>query len=79
MTKFLKLTNFILNANNIYKISIQPNRFVIYVAYKKVDGFLWLIGGFGLGNLSTVTEEVEVCGEKHSTDYKIVSEWINKI
>jgi hypothetical protein len=39
MSKFLKLTNFILNANDICKISIFPNKYVIHLAYKKVDGF----------------------------------------
>jgi hypothetical protein len=77
MSKFLKLTNFILNANNICKISIFPNKYVIHLAYKKVDGFLWIIGGFGLGNISSCPQEIEVCEINHGTDYKIVTEWIN--
>ena len=79
MTKFLKLTNFILNANDIYKITIKPNKYFIHLSYKKMDGFLWSVGGFGLGNFSSFTEDFEVCEIKHSTDYKLVTEWINKI
>jgi hypothetical protein len=78
MSKFLKLTNFLLNTNDIYKISILPNKYHIYIAGKKIDGFLWIVGGFGLGNISSFTSEIEVCEKAHLTDYKIVSDWIDK-
>jgi hypothetical protein len=78
MSKFLKLTNFLLNTNDIYKISIKPNKYHIHIAGKKMDGFLWIVGGFGVGNISSFTSEIEVCEKEHSTDYKIVSDWIDK-
>jgi hypothetical protein len=43
-----------------------------------MEGFNWGIGGFGLGNISSYTYEIEVCETKHSTDYKIVTDWISK-
>jgi len=79
MSKFIKLTNFLLNTNDIHKIVIQPNKYYIYIIGKKIDGFNWSIGAFGLGNISSYTSEIEVCETKHSIDYKIVSDWINKI
>jgi hypothetical protein len=45
---------------------------------KKIDGFNWGFGGFGLGNISSYTYEFEVCETNHSTDYKIVTDWIDK-
>ena len=78
MTKFIKLTNFVLNTNDIHRIVISPNKYLIHVVSKKVDGFFWGIGGFGIGNFYSYTSEIEVCQTKHSIDYKIVSDWIDK-
>ena len=78
MSKFLKFTNFILNTNDIHKIAIQPNKYLIHVVTKKMDGFNWGIGGFGLGNISSYTFEIEVCKTEYPIDYKILSEWIDK-
>jgi hypothetical protein len=78
MSKFIKLTNFLLNTNDIHKIVILPNKYYIYIVSKKIDGFNWGIGAFGLGNISSYTSEIEVCETKHSIDYKIVSDWISK-
>jgi hypothetical protein len=78
MVNFLRLTNFVLNASTIQKIVIKPNKYHIYIVGKQINGFNWLIGGFGLGNISSHTEEIEVCEKEHSLDYQIVSEWIHK-
>jgi hypothetical protein len=37
MSKFIKLTNFLLNTNDIHKIVIQPNKY--YIVDKKIDCF----------------------------------------
>jgi hypothetical protein len=79
MSKFIKLTNFLLNTNDIHKIVIKPNNYCIYIERKKMDGFSWRCGVFGIGSISSHSSEIEVCETKHSTDYKIVSDWINKI
>jgi hypothetical protein len=78
MSKFIKLTNLLLNTNDIHRIVIQPNKYYIHIVNKKIDGFYWSIGSFGLGNISSYISEIEVCETKHSTDYKIVSDWISK-
>ncbi len=77
MSKFLKLTNFLLNTNDIHKIVIKPNKYCIHVAGKTLDGFIWIIGGIGVGRATSYTSEIEVCEKEHSTDYKIVTDWIN--
>jgi hypothetical protein len=78
MSKFLKLTNFVLNTNDIHQIIIQPNKYYIHIASKKMDGFNWGIGGFSLGNISSHTSEIEICETNHPSDYKIVTDWISK-
>ena len=78
MSKFLKLTNYIFNTNNIHKIVIYPNKYIIHITTNQISGFNWGIGGFGLGSISSDASEVEVCQTAHSTDYKLVSDWIDK-
>ena len=78
MSKFIKLTNFLLNTNDIHKIVIRPNKYIIHIVNKKLDGYFWSIGGFGVGNISSHASEIEVCEINHSTDYKIVTDWIDK-
>lgn len=46
MPKFLKLTNFLFNTNDIHKILIHPNKYYIHIVSKKIDGFHLSIGGF---------------------------------
>ena len=79
MSRFLKLTNFIINTNDIHKIAIYPNKYHIHIVGKKLDGFHWGIGAFGLGSIYSYTSEIEVCETAHSTDYKIVSDWIHRL
>ena len=78
MSKFIKLTNFLINTNNIHSILIQPNKYVIQIFSKKINGFNVGIFGFSIGDISSVTSEIEVCEKKHSTDYKIITDFINK-
>ena len=82
MSKFIKLTNMILNTKYIYKISIKPNKYYIYFKFNEINGFLWLFGGTGVGNISSynanANTEIEVCETNHPIDYKIITEWIDK-
>ena len=77
MSKFIKLTNLIININYIHSIGIKPNKYYIYVMSNKFDGSKWSVAGFGIGTISSYNSEIEVCESKHSNDYKIVSNWIN--
>jgi len=78
MSRFMKLTNIILNTNDIHKIVIYPNKYNIHIVSKNLAGFNWVFCGFGVGNISSYASEIEVCETKHSIDYKIVSDWIDK-
>jgi hypothetical protein len=78
MTKFLKLTGYLLNPKDINRIIIKPHRYHIFFTTKTVDGVFWNIMGFGVGVVSPKIDHFEVCETQHSTDYKIVSDWIKK-
>ena len=78
MTRFLKLTTFLINTKDIHKISIQPNKYIIHVISKKIDGFTFGVYGFGTGHLSSSVYEIEVCGKKHINDYKKMMDWVNQ-
>lgn len=46
----------------------------------KFDGTSWSITGSGMGHISSCKDsEIEVCETKHPTDYKMGSDWIDKI
>ena len=78
MSKFIKLSNHIININYIQSISIKPDKYYINVASNKMEGAQLNIAGFGFGKISSYNYEIKVCKTEHSTDYKIISDWINK-
>ena len=78
MSKFIKLTNLIINIKYIQTIVIKPNKYYIYVMSNKFDGSNWSSPVIGFGHVSSSNSEIEVCETKHSSDYKIVSRWIDK-
>jgi hypothetical protein len=66
MSKFLKLTIFLINTNDIHKIVINPNKYCIHVAGKQLNGFLWNIGGFGVGGATSHTQVKLMCVKKNT-------------
>ena len=76
MSKFIKLTNHIININHIHSIAIKPNKYYIHLVSNKFHGFKWDVGVIGIGTITSDNYEIEVCQSKHSIDYKILTEWI---
>lgn len=79
MSRFLKLTQLIINTNHIHSILIKPNKYHLQFMSNKLDGSNWRIDGSGLGAISSYNTEIEVCKNEHQTDYKILSDWIDKL
>jgi len=79
MSKFIKLTNVILNTSDIHKIVIQPKKYYIHIVGKVMYGSSWSIFGSGAGHITSLTSETEICETNDSADYKIISDWINQI
>jgi hypothetical protein len=72
MTKFLKFTACILNTKFITRILIEPQKYVIYLDSAQFEGYTL----FGSGIVRTENLRMDICKEKHSNDYKSVSDWI---
>ena len=79
MSKFIKLTYYIININHIHSIGIQSNKYNIHLVSNKLDGFKWDVGVMGIGVITSHNYEIEVCKTKHSRDYKILSDWIDNL
>jgi len=73
MSRFLKLSNLIINKNVIQYIHINKDKFIIHLMSNKTDGFLI----FGTGSFKSYYTEVEVCKTKNFIDYKTVTYWID--
>jgi hypothetical protein len=76
MSKFIKLTNYMINTNYIHHIVIKPNKYNIHVMSNKFDGLQWRVWASGNGNIYSYNSEFEICKTKNANDYKIVSDWI---
>lgn len=74
MSKFLKLTNIIINKNVIQSIDINKDKFIIHLMTNKTNGVLI----FAIGGLSySYNTKVEVCKTKNLSDYETVTDWID--
>lgn len=76
MSKFIKFSKLIVNTNYIQSIVIQPNKYSINVVSNKFDGSNWFGPLIGKGIISSYNSEIEICETKHSSDYKILNDWI---
>ena len=72
MSRFLRLTNYLFNVNQIRRIDINPNEYKIHLIPSQLSGFM-LLGG---GTFQSAAECYTVSEKEHETDYKIVSDWI---
>ena len=58
MSKFLRLTNLIININHIHIIDIKPNKYCINIVSNQFNGLQWTAAGFGFGNISSHNFEI---------------------
>ena len=72
-SRFLKLTNFLINVNQIRRIDINPGVYKIHLIPSEFSGFTLV----GSGTFQSSTETFTSTEKDHSTDYKIISDWIN--
>ena len=75
MSKFIKLSSFIINSSKINYIGIKPKLFIIEWTKNDLGGFFFV----GSGSISTTNLKMEICAENNPEDYLIMSEWINKL
>ena len=72
MSRFLKLTNFLVNVNQIRLIEITPDKYKISLIGSELKGFFM----FGSGGFNSVNDVIDVCKKEDIADYKIVSDWL---
>jgi hypothetical protein len=76
MTRFLKLTQLVINTSKIGTIEKKQNKYYVHMLEgTSLSGVLF----FGSGTFSTTCDPIEICKEQHSGDYKIMEDWINQI
>ena len=71
-SRFLKLTNFLINVNQIRRIDTPPNEYIIHIMPCQLTGFTLL----GSGSFASAAETYKVTEKDHILDYKLVSDWI---
>lgn len=74
MSRFLRLTNMLLNVNQIRLIEISPDKYTIRMNAHHINGFVI----FGTGYFESYKHDFDCCKKEHSTDYKIISEWLEQ-
>ena len=72
------MTNLLINTSDIHQIVIKPTKYYICIECKKNDAFSWYTTVFGFGSISSYTDRIEVCETNHPSDYKILTDWIDK-
>ena len=72
-SRFLRLTKFLINVNQIRRIDINPGVYKIHLMPSEFSGFTLV----GSGTFQSSTETYTTTEKDHSTDYKIISDWIN--
>jgi hypothetical protein len=72
MSRFLKLTNFLINVNQIRRIDMPPGAYKIYLMPCEYTGFHFM----GSGYITSAAESYTVSEKDHILDYKIVTDWI---
>ena len=72
MSRFIRLSNMLINVNYIRVIDIKPNEYVINII---TDGFNGtFIAGSGVVNCTN--KRIHVTKKEHELDFNIVSDWI---
>jgi len=72
-SRFLRLTSFLINVNQIRRIDINPGVYKIHLMPSEFSGFTLI----GSGSFQSSAEAFLATEKDHSTDYKIISDWIN--
>lgn len=75
MTNFIKFSNCVLNTLKINKIEFYDKSYLIHLTNNSIDGFFLFTSGY----INSNTDKIKVCKIEHPADYKVLSDWIDKI
>lgn len=72
MSRFIKLSNCVINTRHVAHIDILPKSYIIYYNRVKHDGFFI----FSVGWINNNISQLSISAEKELSDYRAVSKWI---
>jgi len=75
MSNFIKFRSVVLNASKIKTIEMKNNIYYVTLTTNTLDGFMLFTNGY----FNSINDKFEICEKNHPEDYKILSDWINKI
>jgi hypothetical protein len=75
MSQFIKLTNRIINTSKIVNIKIEQTKYYMLMSNNTITGYFVI----SFGQINTADNIIEICKDSDPNDYKIITEWINKI
>ena len=74
-SRFLRLTNFLVNVNQIRRIEIHPGAYKIQLMPNEIKGLTLM----GTGYFTSETESYTATEKDNIIDYKLIDEWIKNI
>ena len=75
MSHFIKFSNLIINTSKITKIEKINNTYCIHIVNNTIDGFFIFTSGY----INSYNEKITVCEVNHHNDYKILTDWLDKV
>ena len=75
MSNFINFSSVIINTSKIKAIEMTNNKYIITLSTNTLDGFMLFTSGY----FKSINDKVEICKTQHPEDYKILTDWINKI
>ena len=74
MSRFLKLSKYVINTQLIRYVKIEPTKYEIKFIAGKFEGS-WILGS---GNIESYDSYVTVCEKEDPADFKYVTDWIKE-
>jgi hypothetical protein len=72
-SRFLRLTSFLINVNQIRRIDINPGVYKIHLIPNEFSGFTLV----GSGTFQSSAETYTATEKDNIIDYKLISDWID--
>ena len=74
MCRFIRLTKLLINTRHIVHIEKNNELYSVNLHTNRISG--WFI--FGVGDIISKYNIIDICKKEHPKDYAIIENWINK-
>ncbi len=79
MSRFIRLSNMIINTHKIINICVTPSKYTIELVGTNISGISFMFGSVGFGSIDSHSNSISVFKEKVPDDYNIITKWIDTI